>query len=260
MLDRRSSDWDNEWQEIPGPEAIMIGVVQNPELLPLQGKTLTEVAAAMEQRSYGRAVRLADRGRAPSQTVAVFGMSEPDVRWPCSSRGSRSTTIRQGTSPDGLLGKEHPHPRAYGTFPRILRKYVREEKKLTLEDAIRKFSALARAADAPDRSRSAESRHVGGCRGLRSGHDPRPGDFRKPEPALAGHGLRAGQRRAGHRAGQDDRNTAGKGAARSRIHASMTDQSSSKALLIASSIRESIASDKRPSGGYRMRLFSRVVT
>jgi dihydroorotase/N-acyl-D-amino-acid deacylase len=48
----------------------------------------------------------------------------------------------QGTALDGLLGKEHPHPRAYGTFPRILRKYVREEKKLTLADAIRKFTAL----------------------------------------------------------------------------------------------------------------------
>ena len=47
-----------------------------------------------------------------------------------------------GTSLEGILGQEHPHPRAYGTFPRILRKYVREEKKLTLEDAIRKFSAL----------------------------------------------------------------------------------------------------------------------
>ena len=40
------------------------------------------------------------------------------------------------------MGQEHPHPRAYGTFPRILRKYVREENKLTLEDAVRKFSAL----------------------------------------------------------------------------------------------------------------------
>jgi dihydroorotase/N-acyl-D-amino-acid deacylase len=40
------------------------------------------------------------------------------------------------------LGQQHPHPRAYGTFPRILRKYVREEKLLTLPDAIRKFSAL----------------------------------------------------------------------------------------------------------------------
>jgi dihydroorotase/N-acyl-D-amino-acid deacylase len=47
-----------------------------------------------------------------------------------------------GTSPEGILGQEHPHPRAYGTFPRILRKYVREDKALTLEDAIRKMSAL----------------------------------------------------------------------------------------------------------------------
>jgi N-acyl-D-amino-acid deacylase len=48
----------------------------------------------------------------------------------------------QGTSSDGLLGKEHPHVRAYGAFPHILAKYVREEKKLTLEDAIRKFTSL----------------------------------------------------------------------------------------------------------------------
>ena len=40
------------------------------------------------------------------------------------------------------MGQEHPHPRAYGTFPHILRKYVREDKSLTLEDAIRKFSSL----------------------------------------------------------------------------------------------------------------------
>jgi len=49
----------------------------------------------------------------------------------------------QGTAPEGLLGQEHPHPRAYGTFPRILRKYVREKKKLRLEEAIHKFTALA---------------------------------------------------------------------------------------------------------------------
>ena len=48
----------------------------------------------------------------------------------------------QGTSPSGILGQDHPHPRAYGTFPRILRKYVREQHLLTLPDAIRKFTAL----------------------------------------------------------------------------------------------------------------------
>lgn len=49
----------------------------------------------------------------------------------------------QATSPEGILGAEHPHPRACGTFPRILARYVREQGKLSLADAIRKFSALA---------------------------------------------------------------------------------------------------------------------
>ena len=48
-----------------------------------------------------------------------------------------------GSSPDGILGADRPHPRAYGTFPRILRKYVRDEHLLTLPEAIRKFTALA---------------------------------------------------------------------------------------------------------------------
>jgi len=47
-----------------------------------------------------------------------------------------------GTSPEGLLSKDHTHPRGYAAFPRILRKYVREEHLLSLPDAIRKFSAL----------------------------------------------------------------------------------------------------------------------
>jgi N-acyl-D-aspartate/D-glutamate deacylase len=42
----------------------------------------------------------------------------------------------------GLMSKRHPHPRAYGTFPRILGKYVRQEKVITLEDAIRKMTSL----------------------------------------------------------------------------------------------------------------------
>jgi len=48
-----------------------------------------------------------------------------------------------GTSPEGIMGTEHPHPRAYGTFPRIVAKYVNQEHTLTLPDAIRKFTSLA---------------------------------------------------------------------------------------------------------------------
>jgi len=137
----KDATWENEWQEIPGPEAIVIAVVANKALLPLQGKTLAQIAK--------------ERGKDPIETLmdilveddaftsnAVFGMSEPDVALALQQPWTSVDNDSQGTAPDGVLATEHPHPRAYGTFPRILRKYVREEHRLTLEDAIRKFTAL----------------------------------------------------------------------------------------------------------------------
>jgi dihydroorotase/N-acyl-D-amino-acid deacylase len=140
MLSQKS-DWDNEWQEIPGPEAIQIAVVQNPELVPLQGKRLSEVAKLWKEDPIDALCDLLIKDGAFTE-VAVFGMDEPDVALALKQPWVSIDNDSQGTSPDGLLGQEHPHPRAYGTFPRILRKYVREEHALTLEDAIRKFSAL----------------------------------------------------------------------------------------------------------------------
>jgi N-acyl-D-amino-acid deacylase len=135
------SDWDNEWQEIPGPEAIQIAVVQNPELLPLQGKRLSEVAALWKEDAIDALCDILIKDKAFTE-VAVFGMDEPDVLLALKQPWVSIDNDSSGTSPEGLLGTEHPHPRAYGTFPRIMRKYVREEHALTLEDAIRKFSAL----------------------------------------------------------------------------------------------------------------------
>jgi dihydroorotase/N-acyl-D-amino-acid deacylase len=136
-----STQWDNEWQEIPGPEAILISVVQNPKLLPLQGKTLAEVAKLWNKDPIDALCDFLIEDQAFTD-VAVFGMSEDDVALALEQPWVSIDNDSSGTSPEGLLGQEHPHPRAYGTFPRILRKYVREEKKLSLEDAIRKFSAL----------------------------------------------------------------------------------------------------------------------
>jgi N-acyl-D-amino-acid deacylase len=135
-----SKGWDNEWQEIPGPEAIMIGVVQNPKMLPLQGKRLSEIAKLWNKDPIDALLDFLIED--PYAGVAVFGMSQPDVTLALQQPWVAIDNDSSGTSPEGILGQEHPHPRAYGTFPRILRKYVREEKVLTLEDAIRKFSAL----------------------------------------------------------------------------------------------------------------------
>jgi N-acyl-D-amino-acid deacylase len=133
--------WDNEWQAITGPEAVLIGAVQNPALVPYQGKTLAQVAKLRKTDPIETIFDLLIEDKAYTN-VAIFMMSEPDIvlalRQPWVSINNDS----QGTAPDGILGQEHPHPRAYGTFPRILRKYVREEHRLTLEDAIRKFTSL----------------------------------------------------------------------------------------------------------------------
>jgi N-acyl-D-aspartate/D-glutamate deacylase len=135
-----SQDWDNEWQEISGPDAIMIGAVQNPKLLPFQGKRLSEIAKLWNKDAIDALCDFLIQD--PSTGVAVFGMSQPDVTLALQQPWVSIDNDSEGTSPDGILGQAHPHPRAYGTFPRILSKYVREEKALSLEDAIRKFSAL----------------------------------------------------------------------------------------------------------------------
>jgi N-acyl-D-amino-acid deacylase len=133
--------WDNEWQEIPGPEAILIAVVHEPSLLALQGKRLSELAAEWHEDPIDAMCDLLIKDKAQT-SVAVFGMSEPDVALALKQPWVSIVNDSQGTAAEGLLGQAHPHPRAYGTFPRILRKFVREDHLLTLEDAIRKFSAL----------------------------------------------------------------------------------------------------------------------
>jgi len=135
-----SKDWDNEWQEIPGPDAILIGIVQNPKMLALQGKRLSDIAKLWNKDPMDALFDFLIED--PNAGVAVFGMSQPDVTLALQQPWVAIDNDSSGTSPEGILGQEHPHPRAYGTFPRILRKYVREDRALTLEDAIRKMSAL----------------------------------------------------------------------------------------------------------------------
>jgi dihydroorotase/N-acyl-D-amino-acid deacylase len=139
-LQTPSKDWDNEWQEIPGPDAIMLGAVENSSLVPLLGKRLSEIAKLWNKDPMDTIFDLLIQD--PSAEVAVFGMSQPDVTLALQQPWVAVDNDSEGTSPEGILSQSHPHPRAYGTFPRILAKYVREEKVLTLEDAIRKFTAL----------------------------------------------------------------------------------------------------------------------
>jgi dihydroorotase/N-acyl-D-amino-acid deacylase len=140
-LQSKAGDWNNEWQQVTGPESILICAVENPTLIPLQGKNIAEIAKLWDKDPIDTVMDLLIEDQAFTQ-VAMFTMAEPDVTLALQQPWVSVCNDSSGTAPDGLLGKEHPHPRAYGTFPRILRRYVREEHRLTLEDAIRKFTAL----------------------------------------------------------------------------------------------------------------------
>ena len=143
-METKRDGWDNEWLAAAGPADILVSSVGHVELRPLQGQSIEAIARA--------------RGREPIETlldilvedgaqahVAAFGMQEGDVVVALRAPWVAICNDSAGTSPQGVLGLEHPHPRAYGTFPRILRRYVRETHALSLEEAIRKFSALPAA-------------------------------------------------------------------------------------------------------------------
>jgi dihydroorotase/N-acyl-D-amino-acid deacylase len=136
-----ANDWDNEWQSVPGPEAILIATVLNPKLIDLQGRSLAEIAKARGTDPKDTLFDILVEDGVKT-TVAVFAMSEPDIALAAVQPWVSFCNDSEGTSPEGLLGKEFPHPRAYGTFPRVLRKYVREERRMRLEEAIRKFTSL----------------------------------------------------------------------------------------------------------------------
>ena len=88
--------WDNEWQEIPGPEAILVSVVQNPKLLPLQGKTIAQIAKERSKDAIDTICDLLIED--PSISVAVSAMSEPDVQLALKQPWTSIDNDSQGTA------------------------------------------------------------------------------------------------------------------------------------------------------------------
>jgi dihydroorotase/N-acyl-D-amino-acid deacylase len=126
-----------------GPSGVMLAGIAEDSLRRYQGMRLSEVAAARRQPVVEALfdLILADRART---SAIYFSMAEPDIelamRQPWVSVG-----IDAGARAADSTVTEHPHPRAYGSFPRILCRYVRERHVITLEDAVRKFTALPAA-------------------------------------------------------------------------------------------------------------------
>src|SRR6516164_981310 len=143
-METKREGWDNEWLAVAGPADILVSSVGRTELRPLQGQSIEAIAAARGREPIETLLDILVEDGAQAQ-VAAFGMQERDVVVALRAPWVSVCNDGAGTSPQGMLGLEHPHPRAYGTFPRILRRYVRETHELSLEEAIRKFSALPAA-------------------------------------------------------------------------------------------------------------------
>jgi N-acyl-D-amino-acid deacylase len=136
-----SSEWDNGYRSAGSPENILLVGFKNPKLKPLTGKTLAEVAAS--------------RGTPPEETamdLVIEDDSEVGAAFFCMSEGNIRKKIQQpwmsfcsdarSLAPEGVFLKRDTHPRAYGSFARLLGKYVRDEKVIPLEAAIRQLTAL----------------------------------------------------------------------------------------------------------------------
>ncbi len=133
--------WYNHYLAMSGWEGCLVASVKTAANKPYEGKSVAEIAK-MSGKKPADAVfdLLFDEGG--SVPAVYFLMSEEDVRYamkvPWVSVGSDGSAVR----PDGPLGSGKPHPRWYGTFPRVLGRYVREERVLTLEEAVRKMTSL----------------------------------------------------------------------------------------------------------------------
>ena len=105
------------------------------------GKRLSEVAAMRHEDPYETLFNLVTVERARTGAI-YFLMSEPDVRLALQTWWTGFDTDYGGVAPDGPFGKDGAHPRAYGSFARIMGHYVRDEKLMPLEFAVRKATSL----------------------------------------------------------------------------------------------------------------------
>jgi dihydroorotase/N-acyl-D-amino-acid deacylase len=139
-----TSEWENIYLGSGGAAGVLIGSVVNRELEGLQGKRVSEMAKEQGKDELDALLDLiaADRG----QTGAIyFMMSEDDLRAAlaapfvsiCTDSGARAT--------DGPLAGSKSHPRGWGSYPRVLSRYVRDERLLTLEQAVHKMTGMPAA-------------------------------------------------------------------------------------------------------------------
>jgi N-acyl-D-amino-acid deacylase len=137
-LARATAEQHNEF--LSAQQILLIGF-RNEALKPLTGKSLAEVAAL---RGTSREDTIMDLVVEDDSRVACvfFTMSEDNVRKAVGTPWVSFCSDSQSLAPEGVFLKSSTHPRAYGSFARLLGKYVRDEQVIPLEEAVRRLSGL----------------------------------------------------------------------------------------------------------------------
>ena len=140
-MDERGT-WQNQWLGSGGPSGVLLIQVLNPELAKYEGMTLEEIGRSMNKDPKDAAmdIAIADRG---NSSVVISIMDEKDVRSAVSDPMVTFGSDSSAQAEDGPLSKTKAHPRAFGTFPRVIAEYVKKEHTMRLEEAVRKMTSLA---------------------------------------------------------------------------------------------------------------------
>jgi N-acyl-D-amino-acid deacylase len=140
-MKKSSRDWENLFQLSGGPEGILLVSFNKESLKPLTGKTLAQVAEIRGRSPEDTAIDLLLEDKCHVGAL-YFTQSEDIVRKLMVLPWLSFCTDESAYAPEGVFLKAGAHPRAYGTYPRILGKYVRDEKLMSVQEAVRKMAAL----------------------------------------------------------------------------------------------------------------------
>ena len=140
MEDPNPKDWENQWYGSGGATGVLLSSVLDPSLRKWEGKNFEEIGKEMgkDPRDAVMDLVIADHGES---SVIISIMREDDVRTALASPMVSIGTDSGARAEDGPLSLSKSHPRAWGSFTKILGTYVRDEKLIPLEDAIRRFTS-----------------------------------------------------------------------------------------------------------------------
>ena len=136
-----SDAWENFFLAAGSPERILLVGFKNEKLKPLTGKSLAEVAKARGKDPVETIMDLLLEDRSRIDTL-YFLMSEENIKKEIAKPWVSFGSDEASQAPEGAFLKSNPHPRAYGNFARLLGRYVREQKIISLEEAVKRMTGL----------------------------------------------------------------------------------------------------------------------